>query len=678
MSNVVSQLIIKLVDQVSGPASKAASSLQSVEKSATALGKSSSVSWGANFSRELEKLRLAPSAFREVQRSWDELQRGLRANGNPRASVFFGAMDQWKSRTLSNLRAVRGEADGLGKTLAQLGALGIGSYGVAKVAKGAVKAGANNAREDTRDYLAGLDIAESLKLRAGAAKMSKKYQSMDSATAHERLRDTANALGSVDQALNLSDMIGAGHTVLQSLKGPQAAIEESRKFFKGMDTLGKVKPDELRKLYDGFLRAQGVEGADMNMGDIFTLAKRAKSAAPALSDRFLWSVAPGLMQDMGPDGLGTALGSMVSQIVGGRATKKSIEEQKRYGLRNDDGSVRDQKTMLSDPLEYTKNTLIPALQKNGVDISDNGAVVAALAKLFSNQKVADLFSKLVSQLPQYDRKAGQYDKAPGAAAADDLKNRDPFVSYEGMMAQVRNLGSAISEHVIGPATTGMNAIADMSNRLANAAQSSASALAITAGGLTGLVAALNALKNVPGLARFLPLAPGAGTLAGPAAVIGAVETLRNATKDDMGTTSGERMRKYRGGSLHDILRRNFSDERERIGLPPIDSGDPFASGASPVRHLDQSGPAASAGEQTGDAFKTAIAGQLQSVDELIASHVQRWVGMLSFSASPSITPSISAPAGGVPGKQSMNGVSRQLAARVRDKTIGNFTDNEYA
>lgn len=62
--------------------------------------------------------------------------------------------------------------------------------------------------------------------------------------------------------------------------------------------------------------------------------------------------------------------------------------------------------------------------------------------------------------------------------------------------------------------------------------------------------------------------------------------------------------------------------------------------------LDMSGPAASAGEKSGSAFKENMKAELDEVDAMIRAKVQSWGGMLSFTARPTIAPSISEPTGG--------------------------------
>lgn len=693
MGNVVSQLVVRLVDQVSAPAHKAAAGLKQIDNSLAAIRKGT-LPLGSNLYRELEKVKASASQIAAVERSWSDLQRKLRDSPIYKADHYFRATQAWHNRTLADIRAMRREYEGVGKAAAGVAAVVAGSYALRRVAGAGIRAGANNQREDARDFLAGLSIADTMRLRAGAASMSGRYKSLDWASAHERLRDTAMSMGSVDKALDLSDTIGAGNTVLQSLKGPQAAIEESRKFFKALDTLGKnVDAGEVRSLYDGYIKALGVEGADMNLGDLFTLAKRSKSGGASLSNEFLMSIAPSLMQDMGPDRVGTAIGSMVSQIVGGRATRQSKEAQRQFGLRDAKGRVVGRDLLLSNPFTYTNEVLIPALKKRGVDVSNDGAVVAALAKLFSNQSVADLFGKMITQNPQYQRKSGQYRRGPGLDAANSLPGRDPYVAYEGLLAQLRNLGANLSEHLMGPATAGLNSLSEVINKLAKASEGAGSAVALVGAALGALTAAIavgsTTLKSImPGI--FGTATAGVGGVAGTAGAVAAGGAAASVVATEIVKAHKEEFRAVAENPMLGALSGDTGLAAAIINAPEIAESIRQAAEEAARKKLDgrpndfnfsdmaRPAEAGAAGSESGAGFRSGLKSELEAAEQDVAASVQRMLDMLNFRASPTVTPKVNAPAT-APGKQSsLDGISRRLAQRVNTKTIGNFTDNEYA
>jgi TP901 family phage tail tape measure protein len=91
-------------------------------------------------------------------------------------------------------------------------------------------------------------------------------------------------------------------------------------------------------------------------------------------------------------------------------------------------------------------------------------------------------------------------------------------------------------------------------------------------------------------------------------------------------------------SARDAYRRQFNEDRGRLSVPVI-GGDVFKSGSNPVQHLDGSSQAAGAGAKTGASYKQNFEAELDGVTSMIAQKMSQWGAMLgSFSASPTITP----------------------------------------
>lgn len=437
--------------------------------------------WGSAFQKEVDKMRLSAQHLKDVQRSWEQLHASMRAGGQRmKAADYFGSINQWKSQTLTGLRQVRAEYDrmnsagnrallitkALGSRALMLFGVGSLAYGAARAGRAAVRETSESTREDARDYLAGLTPRQTELLNKRALEVSGRFPSIGQSAMHERLRDTAMSMGSVDKALGMADVIAQGHVVLQSLKGKDRALEEGRKFFRALDTLGRnVEPERVKKLYDGFIRAVGVEGADLNLTDIFTMVRGSKAAGNTLSDRFLMTTAVGLIGDLTAPTVGKALGTSFSQLIGNRATKESKTAMAKFGLRDKSGLV-NQSQFLSDPDLWVWNTMLPALRKRGVDTTDETAVNKLALRLFSNQNVADIITKMALQEAQYRRKAEQFERAPGLPAAQELRGKDPFVAAEGVSNAITNLVTVLASPYVPAAVASMNSLADGINKMA--------------------------------------------------------------------------------------------------------------------------------------------------------------------------------------------------------------------
>ncbi|WP_454626957.1 hypothetical protein [Bradyrhizobium cenepequi] len=475
MSRIIeAKAVISAADKTGNVLDKVAAKFKGLEKTAKSIGSITPLSNVGTLFPGLRELGVAERDLMKVRREYAAFQNQVRSTGAGFATQMRLVGD-WEKKQLTHWRNLkvasedaqvaqakylRSHGGGLANAarwgLGAFGAIG-GAYMVGRAARAGIKASAESQRETARDYLAGMSDADSQRIKDEALRVSGRYQSVDATTMHERLRDTAMITRSVDKAMELSETIAQGTTVLQSLKGKDQAIEEGRKFFSALDVLGKnIDPKEVKELFNGYIKALGVEGADMDLGGALTFARQSRAAGGVLSNRFLMTTAPGLMRDLGDPQLGTALATALSQNIGGRATKASKAAQQEYGLRDKSGNFVDSRRAMSDPDKWAWETLIPALQKKGVDVNDNVKVSEVLSKLFSNRVVGDVFSKLITQREQYQAKAGQYEKAPGLAGAAALPAKDPFVAYEGVLAQLRNL--ATQAPVMDSAASGLNSL----------------------------------------------------------------------------------------------------------------------------------------------------------------------------------------------------------------------------
>lgn len=459
MKSIEARAVISAADKTGGVFDKLAAKIKGVEKSAQALGNVKAPKFTGNLEEELRRLKLSEKELMGVrdrrQRFMDEL-RGQR----PKAEHYFRAQGEWMDREVNHWRKMKAGIDeaasahkrwrsGMAAAGAAAGAAAAkgfavagGAYGAYRVGRAGVKSAAENQRESARDYLAGLSPAESKRLEDEALRVSGKYQSIDSQTAHERLRDTAMSTRSVDTAMNLSETIGQMTTVLQSLKGKDKAIEEGRKFFTALDVLGKnLDPKEFRELAEGYTKALGVEGADMDLGGVLAMSKRLKAAGATISNRFLMTTGVGLGRDMGDERAGNAIAMMMQQEV--QATKGAKAYGIESGLRDKNGKFVDRSTMMRDPDYWAWKNISAAMRRKKLDPSKPEDVNTYLQSAYSNSSARDVLSKLMTQREQYEGKAVQFEKAPGLEAGKPgpggLQGRDPFVAYEAVFAQLRTL-----------------------------------------------------------------------------------------------------------------------------------------------------------------------------------------------------------------------------------------------
>lgn len=540
MGIIEARAVISATDKTGGVFDKLAGKFKEIANSAKALDQLKPLKGigSAEYASKLSALKATAAEMAIIQKSARDFQNALKSSGPMQAGRYMDAIGLWRARTIESLRAVRADMAtteraqhrffgkmGAGRFAATTLGLGSGAYAAQRGARGTALAGATSIREGARDYLAGVSEADSARIKTRSGELSKAYPSIAASTMHERLRDTAMSMRSVDKAFEVADAIAKGTVVLQSLKGKDQAVEDGRKFFRGLDVLGKNQdPKQVEGLFNGYIKALGVEGADLNLGDVLQVAKQSRAAGLALSDRFLMSTVPGLIGDMGASPVGTALASDLAQTIGGRATKESKAFQQKYGMRDRKGNFVDKQLLQSDPDQYAWSKLIPAMQKAGVGPDDSAGVTEFLSKAFSNRTVADLFGKLVLQRAQYQGKDAQYQKAPGLSAAAELPTRDPFVAAEGFISQLKNFAAALSDPIFPAATAALNSISGGLGALAQklGAGDRGERIGAFAGtGLLGGFGAYGAVKATKGAAQLYQWFTGAGALTGSATALNA-------------------------------------------------------------------------------------------------------------------------------------------------------------
>ncbi|WP_035715007.1 hypothetical protein [Bradyrhizobium genomosp. I (2014)] len=470
MSKIIeARAVLSASDKTGNVLDKIASKFKSVEKNAKALEGIKPLKFSGDMFEELKRLQLSEKQLQGVRKEFTLFNDALRQQ-RPKADHYFRALQEWQGKTVDHWRNIKANVDETDKSYKRFfagagaaalrwgliaGGIGSGAYAVNRVGRAAIEANAISQRESARDYLAGMSEADSQRIKEEALRVSGRYRSVDATTMHERLRDTAMSTRSVDKALELSDVIAQGTTVLQSLKGKDQAIEEGRKFFAALDVLGKnIDPKEVKELFGGYIKALGVEGADMNLGEVLTMSKRLKAAGSTISNRFLMTTGAGLTRDMGADRAGNALSMMMQQEV--QATKQAKEYGQKVGLRDKTGKFVDRSSMMADPDYWAWKNITAAMKRAKLDPENPQDVNTFLQSAYSNSSARDVVSKLLTQRSQYEAKAGQYEKAPGLEAASQLPGKDPFVAYESVFAQLRNL--ATQAPVMDSAAKGLDSI----------------------------------------------------------------------------------------------------------------------------------------------------------------------------------------------------------------------------
>jgi hypothetical protein len=524
--------------------------------------------WSVGFEKMLARLKVSAAEMAFVRRAWDDLNAGFARNNIDKA-LQKTRVSEWRNAMIAYLLGTRSAMDQTGaaaekmaaRTNRALGSMrsqanstsasmnrlknaisvavigGAGAYGTGFLMRGAVQAPADLARERFRQRMAGMSPTEVAATEKAAFQQSRQFKSVLPVQGMEMGRTARAMMGSTERGLEILPDLVKGLVTLQSVKGLDVASNDMSRLLRGIDNLGQndlggLGIKQTREIIDGLIKAAQVEGSDFNPGDLFKFARRAKIAGPGLSTDFIFGTAPAMMQDMTPEGFGTALSSAYQAFVIGSnavASKQNLAAQKEMGLRKGagKGELVNSELFASNPFQWVRQNLVPALERSGVDLKNSDAVSKAIAKLSRNTMATGMLTRMVQQRDQIERLIELYKGAQGTAAANDAATNDPYIAFSGLINSLKML----SESVIGPLmpaiVAGLNGMAGGITTLSEAIRSAPDFVKVAVGIATGLAIIVASAKMAAAmLGMYSRFAGGAaagavGTAAGAAAAGGA-------------------------------------------------------------------------------------------------------------------------------------------------------------
>lgn len=484
---LIGQLILRLRAEGLGEANKVRQALDGVEAAARRMGSSGVRSWGIGFQKQIAALKLSAGDLRDVEQSWIRLHEGIKSR-NLKGALKGAEISHWKTNTLAELAQMRGDWDrhyaaletktrghakrmeGIMKPLFVSLGFYTAAYGGGLMIRGGVTASAERRREHFRQEMANIPEADREKLADKAEELGTKYPSLPITAIMEMARSAYSTMGNADRAAGVLERMAQALVVLQSTEGPDAAIQHLTGLIRGFDNLGVNKDgqkgvDLVNELIDAAVRAAQVD-PDFDPGKFFPFAQRTKVAGPALSPEFL-ARSSVYMQDMGADATGNmiamAFKAFVLEAVGSAGGKRYLAERDRIGVRKD-GKLVDAEMFGANPDQWVLKYLVPALQKDGVDMDNETAVAAAVGKLSGNTNATAFMTRIITQRQQIERWLQMMANAAGTDVAEDARFKDPFVAFEALKSSLANLSAALLP--IDTITAGLNALADGINKLA--------------------------------------------------------------------------------------------------------------------------------------------------------------------------------------------------------------------
>lgn len=306
------------------------------------------------------------------------------------------------------------------------------------------------------------------------------------------LNETTMAFGSFAHAAeNLSFVQKMSGMMTNVLGGEHGMNKESTYSLikalemRGMGTKAHPGFDERRfrgeasQLYQAMIAT----GGKVNPEEFFNFTKQASPFTSGLSDRFMYRIAPSLIQENGGDRAGTQISTFMSTIMGKAKNKLQTEAWMKLGWLDPKqvvynkvgpvgwhpGAVKNTAMAQRDPLQFME-TLGATLRARGTDTSNPLSLTKGLMPLFRDRNAFRmayglLYKQTNTNLHKDER---LITKVPGInrGYAMSLKN-DPKMQMTALHSSFTNLETALgSAFFKGGGVEAINNMANGINRLA--------------------------------------------------------------------------------------------------------------------------------------------------------------------------------------------------------------------
>lgn len=508
MSTLTSELLIKLVDNVTGPAKSVSEALKKAESQIKAIdGAMKNSGASAGFQRQLASLGKSAGDIDNVANAWKNYTRSVGAAENS-ANWTKGQAQQirtWEQATIKSLRSVEaaeknyqrqsqqlananlrqseraGERAGVGHMLRNGVIAYAGAHGVMHVGKDILEQGTEAVHEEASIQTAHQPSPQEMdELKAKAREVAKSVPTSNYADNLKVLNETIGAFGDVNHAMEHLKFNQKVASVVHAAAGDKIQAD-SGEMGQAFARFGEMRgsamdPERYERENAGLAKAMIFTRGNFNPQEMLNMGAQAHAAIKGYDEDFLTKTLPILAAERGGERTGTGASAFRSTILGKARDAKQAQAWVDAGLVDPSmvtkdshggvtgwkaGAVKDTNLALSNPLKWAETVQNPALQKRGVNTDDQMATTIALGTMYRNQ-MSNQFAEDMSQLQSRNRlhkDSALMDKTMGINEAYDfnLKN-DPSQSIKTITSALQDFAQAISSPAlakIGPTLTGI-------------------------------------------------------------------------------------------------------------------------------------------------------------------------------------------------------------------------------
>lgn len=419
----------------------------------------------------------------------------------------------------------------------------VGVHSVIGVGEKAWEAGAERQHVIAGMRSAGIPVEEIERAQSLAMRVSGDAPNLSVSQIMELHKEARSAVQHPDEVFGLMPDLARAASVLKGMGADNANIAD---LVKGGESLGLMNdPARFHRFLEGQVKAMQVMGKTITTEQIYEAAKYSKSAGATLSDDFLNTTMPSLIQEMHGSSAGDALAALTKRWRGGLAHQHiAVERLNQMGLLDDPSQIKRSKTgeimgylgklkgdelLGSDPAQFFYKVWEPAAQRIGV------TTLADKIKLLNEtlpSTAANLGRILIQQEETLRQHKQNYENATGLQETVESQKRDWDAATAAFKASLADFGASITGPVLPAAAKGLSWLSGELKSLSGWA-SSHPMVAVPAAGAVGAAAlagagflsyqfltAGNSLQTAAGLLQDAALRLGANPISKVPPVIG--------------------------------------------------------------------------------------------------------------------------------------------------------------
>ncbi len=287
------------------------------------------------------------------------------------------------------------------------------------------------------------------------------------------LNKTGTPDGGVESALAHMDTLMRAAVILRNLDKKNGGSAESELYdiVKAGEMRNAIGDASFDSVAGAITRADEATGGKVTPRQTLQFYKYLRGALPGLSDKFLFSIGPELIQEFNGSSGGTALAADYQQIVAGQQRTTGLRLLDKLGeidrskvefdkdgriVRSQPGANKLDGVFEKDPVEYASR-VIKDLDRIGVHGQDDQT--KWLAQIYGNRNSAYMIAVLAYQKARLERGAAGYDATLSIKdESDNLMKDNPWTKFNAMTASFQNMMTSIGDINMGTMTETMRGI----------------------------------------------------------------------------------------------------------------------------------------------------------------------------------------------------------------------------